>query len=94
MPNSDNSGQLNDLLVVRESVVRRKQLALVPVRKASSLLLAGLQSVFTGSILNRLTNLLRPMLCGLLLLLMLSQALLALQPTQPQKQSTVVRKVS
>ena len=94
MPNSDNPGQLNDLLVVRESVVRRKQLALVPVRKASSLLLAGLQSVFTGSILNRLTNLLRPMLCGLLLLLMLSQALLALQPTQPQKQSTVVRKVS
>ena len=63
--------------------------------EAHNLLLAGLQSVFNRGIFGWLAGLLVPALCASVLLLLLSQALLAFtSPSQPQKQSMTIKKTT
>jgi len=93
-PRSSNARQLSNIVRPGEAEVRPNQAAPMSTRHAQALLLAGPQSVFSGGILRRFTALLLPVLCGLLLLLLLSQALLALNPEQPQKQLMASRKTT
>jgi hypothetical protein len=93
-PRSSNARQLSNIVRTGEADLRANQAALMSARQAQALLVAGPQSVFSGGILRRFTALLLPVLCGLLLLLLLSQALLALNPEQPQKQLMASRKTT
>jgi hypothetical protein len=94
MPRFKLIRQSSEIVYEGEGLLRADQVALVSTRNAQALILAGLQSVFSGGILRRFTSLLLPVLCGLLLLLLISQALLALNPGQPQKQTMALRKTT
>ena len=94
MPRFSNTKPLSDVVHQGAVMLRADARGLPSSGEAQNLLLAGLQSVFNRGILGLLAGLLAPALCALLLLFLLSQALLAFNPVQPQKQSMTVKKTT